>query len=113
MRLTAGDVIVQQAILPRITYLRALVAELLSCPVDDERVIRCAHSIHAQCVSVIPNPVTARLYPDFKMTPLATAALADHLVAFSLGGVQATRAALARARETDRSVVPRRDGRGR
>jgi AcrR family transcriptional regulator len=62
----ALDVIVQQLILPRITYLRTLVAELLSCPIDDERVIRCAHSIHAQCVAVIPNPVAARLpgFPD-------------------------------------------------
>jgi AcrR family transcriptional regulator len=88
----ALDVIVQQAILPRITYLRALVAELLSCPVDDERVIRCAHSIHAQCVAVIPNPVAARLYPDFRMTPAAMTALAEHIAAFSIAGVKAMRA---------------------
>ena len=87
----ALDMIVQQAIRPRISYLRELVAELLGCPPDDDRVIRCAHSIHAQCVSVIPNPVTARLYPDFKVTPAAVAALAEHIAAFSLAGVHAMR----------------------
>jgi len=89
----ALDVIVQQAIRPRIVYLRALVAELLSCRVDDDRVIRCAHSIHAQCVSVIPSPVAARLYPDLDMTPASAAALAEHITAFSVAGVAAVRAA--------------------
>jgi len=34
-------------------------------------------------LSVIPNPVAARLYPDLKMTASA-AALAEHITAFSL-----------------------------
>jgi len=87
----ALDVIVQQAIRPRISYLRELVAELLCCPPDDDRVIRCAQSIHMQCVSVIPNPVTARLYPDFKVTPAAVAALTEHIALFSIAGVYAMR----------------------
>jgi AcrR family transcriptional regulator len=94
----ALDLIVQQAIRPRMVYLRRLVAELLGCPPDDDRVARCAHSIHAQCVSVIPNPVTARLYPDFKLTASAAAALAEHIAAFSLAGVQAAKAAPARSK---------------
>jgi AcrR family transcriptional regulator len=87
----ALDMIVQQAIRPRISYLRELVAELLSCPPDDDRVIRCAQSIHMQCVSIIPNPVTARLYPGFKVTPAAVAALAEHIARFSIAGVHAMR----------------------
>jgi TetR/AcrR family transcriptional regulator, regulator of cefoperazone and chloramphenicol sensitivity len=103
----ALDVIVQQAIRPRIVYLRTLVAELLSCSVDDDRVIMCAHSIHAQCVSVIPNPVAARLYPDLRMTPASAAALAEHITAFSVAGVAAMRAVPrkrkpSRARESKR-----------
>ena len=88
----ALDMIVQQAIRPRMIYLRTVVGELLGCPPDDERVARCAHSIHALCVSVIPNPVTTRLYPDFKLTPPVAAALADHITAFSLAGVQVSKA---------------------
>ena len=59
----ALDLIVQQAIRPRMVYLCTLVGELMARPVDDVRVTRCAHSIHAQCVAFIPNPVAARLYP--------------------------------------------------
>lgn len=87
----ALDVIVQQAIRPRMQYLCAIVGELLGRPPDDARVTRCAHSIHVLCVSMMPNPLTARLYPDFKLTPRAVAALADHLYAFSLAGARSMR----------------------
>jgi hypothetical protein len=39
------------------------------------------------------------LYPDFKMTPAAAAALAEHIAAFSLGGVHATRATPAKLKD--------------
>ena len=84
----ALDLIVQHAIRPRMAYLCALVGELLERPIDDGRVTRCAHSIHALCISLIPNPVSARLYPDVKMTPDAVAAFADHIASFSLAGIR-------------------------
>lgn len=89
----ALDVIVEQAIRPRMLYLRGLVAELLRCPADDERAARCAHSIHALCTALVPNPVAARLYPDFKRTPKAIAALSEQIALFSIGGVHALRPA--------------------
>jgi AcrR family transcriptional regulator len=85
----ALDLIVQQAIRPRMLYLCTLVGELMARPADDVRVTRCAHSIHALCISLLPNPVSARLYPDVKMTPDAVAAYADHIASFSLAGIRA------------------------
>jgi TetR/AcrR family transcriptional regulator, regulator of cefoperazone and chloramphenicol sensitivity len=98
----ALDLIVQQAIRPRLAYLCTLVGELLARPSDDVRVTRCAHSVHALCISMIPNPVSARLYPEAKMTPAAVAALADHIASFSLAGIRAT------AGRTEKAARPRR-----
>jgi AcrR family transcriptional regulator len=84
----ALDVIVQHAIRPRMMYLGTLVGELLGRPSDDVCVTRCAHSIHALCVSLIPNPVAARLYPDFAPTRDAVAAFAEHIASFSLAGLR-------------------------
>jgi hypothetical protein len=87
----ALDLVVQQVIRPRLAYLAGLVAGILDCAVEDQRVVRCAHSIQAQCVALIPNALAARLYPDFKMTPAALGALADHIAGFSLAGIHAMR----------------------
>jgi AcrR family transcriptional regulator len=86
----ALDLVVQQVIRPRLAYLGGLVAELLDCPVDDPRVARCAHSIQAQCVALLPNPLAARLSPGVK-TPAALAGLAEHIAGFSLAGIRAMR----------------------
>ena len=103
----ALDLIVQRAIRPRMVYLSTLVGELLARPIDDLTVMRCAHSIHALCVSVIPNPVTTRLHQDFSVTlergacvdmSQAVAALADHIATFSLAGVRSMHAGSDRAR---------------
>jgi TetR/AcrR family transcriptional regulator, regulator of cefoperazone and chloramphenicol sensitivity len=87
----ALDLVVQQVIRPRLAYLSGLVAELLDCSVEDQRVARCAHGIQAQCVALIPNPLAARLYPDVKTTPAALAAFAEHIAEFSLAGIHALR----------------------
>ncbi len=89
----ALDLIVQQAVRPRMAYLCTLVGDLLSLPIDDQRVVRCAHSIHAQCVAaLIPNAVAVRLYPDFDLAPDRMPVLADHIATFSLAGIRALRA---------------------
>jgi TetR/AcrR family transcriptional regulator, regulator of cefoperazone and chloramphenicol sensitivity len=87
----ALDLVVEQVIRPRLAYLGGLVAELLDCSVDDQRVARCAHSIQAQCVALLPNPLAARLYPDVRMTPSSLAALAEHVAGFSLADIHAMR----------------------
>ena len=85
----ALDVIVEQAIRPRIEYLCGLVGELLDCPPTDERVFRSVTSIQAQCVMSLPNPIGSRLRPDFKPTPAEIDRLADHIAAFSFAGIRA------------------------
>jgi len=87
----ALDLIVQQAVKPRLEYLCAIVADLVGRPEDDIRVIQSAHSIHVLCASLIPNPVAARLYPTFALTPETLEAFSEHVASFSLGGLGAIR----------------------
>jgi TetR/AcrR family transcriptional regulator, regulator of cefoperazone and chloramphenicol sensitivity len=89
----ALDLVVQQVIRPRVEYLSGLVAELLSCPLDDERVGRCAISIHG-CILLFRNPVLTRLYPDM-LTPAAIDSFADHIASFVVAGIRGMRAVAA------------------
>ena len=90
----ALDLIVEQAVRPRMLYLCTLIGELLALPMDDRRVVRCAHSIHAQCVAaMVPTAVAVRLRPDFDIAADGAAALAEHIATFSLAGICALRAA--------------------
>jgi TetR/AcrR family transcriptional regulator, regulator of cefoperazone and chloramphenicol sensitivity len=85
----ALDIVVEQAIRPRLMYLAGVIAELLHAPVEDERVLRCATSVHAQCLSFLPTAVGTRLYPQFENDDEALEALADHVIEFSLAGIRA------------------------
>ena len=86
----ALDLVVRQVVRPRMAYLGALVGQLMRRPIHDARVVRCVHSIHAQCV-VIPNMLTSGLYPDFKPTPKTLTVLAEHIASFSLAGIRSLR----------------------
>jgi AcrR family transcriptional regulator len=94
----ALDVIVEQAIRPRVEYLRGLVGELLECSPTDERAIRSVASIQAQCVMALPNPIGRRLRPDVTLTPAEIDKLAEHIAAFSMAGI----------REIGRASTPKR-----
>jgi TetR/AcrR family transcriptional regulator, regulator of cefoperazone and chloramphenicol sensitivity len=85
----ALDIVVEQAIRPRLRYLAGVIAELLHAPVEDERVVRCATSVHAQCLSFVPTAVGRRLYPELETDGEALEALANHVVEFSLAGIRA------------------------
>jgi TetR/AcrR family transcriptional regulator, regulator of cefoperazone and chloramphenicol sensitivity len=86
--------IVDEAILPRIRFLSATVASLLNCAPDDPRIGLCAASIQTQCLFCArlfgaPGPFRALVFPDAPAgAPEATKALADHIAAFSLAGIQ-------------------------
>jgi AcrR family transcriptional regulator len=84
----ALDVIVEQAIRPRVEYLRGLVAELLNCRPTDERVIRSVASIQAQCIMALPNPIGRRLRPAFTFAAGEIDKLAEHIAAFSMAGIR-------------------------
>jgi TetR/AcrR family transcriptional regulator, regulator of cefoperazone and chloramphenicol sensitivity len=87
----ALDLIVEQAIRPRMLYLIRLVAELLECSAEDERAIRCAASVQAQCLSLLPNPVGKRLRlpPRRRGNEAELEAVVQHVAEFSLAGIRA------------------------
>jgi AcrR family transcriptional regulator len=102
----AFELIIKQAIRPRIEYLSSLVRELLNCPADDDRVIRCVASIQSQFLFWL-NPGVGRVFPRLNLTPSAIDELADHIAEFSLAGIHA----LDRRRPSTRAMV--RKGRRR
>lgn len=83
------DRLVEQAIRPRLEYVSTIVAELLHCPAEDPRVLRCVFSIQSQAFATVPNPIGARL--GFAPTPKDAEAIAVHITRFSLGGIRALR----------------------
>jgi AcrR family transcriptional regulator len=86
---SALDVIVEQAIRPRLESLGGIVADLLECSPGDERVTRCVASVHAQCLLCVRTAATARLYSKLNLTPALGREMADHIADFSLAGVRA------------------------
>jgi TetR/AcrR family transcriptional regulator, regulator of cefoperazone and chloramphenicol sensitivity len=91
----ALDVIVDQAIRPRIEYLSRVVGRMIDREPSDEAVLRTVASIQAQATSYIPNPllphrdIAARLGFSFEPTPARIDAVARHVAAFSVAGVYA------------------------
>lgn len=75
---------------PRFEYLGSIVADLLSLPPDDPRVVRATLSIHAQVVLFKPNPAHDRMGRSVKRI-FVPDEVADHIVAFSLAGLDAYR----------------------
>ncbi len=86
---SALDLIVDQAIRPRVDYLRTLVSELMGRPPRDPRVTRVVAGIHAECLFCQPNPVTERLAPDFRLSPRHIDEIADHIAVVALAGIRA------------------------
>jgi len=84
----ALEIIVEQAIQPRIEYLGALLAELLAAPRDDERVWHSMASIWGQWLVHIPNEGRDRIWPR-RREPADIERLVDHITEFSLGGIRA------------------------
>jgi len=85
----AFDAMVDQGIRQRIEDLSAIVAELLGCPVSDERVGRCVMSIHSQWVLFAPNPVASHLRSKLQLRNESPERVAEHIVDFSLAGIRA------------------------
>ena len=87
--------ILQEAMAPRIRYLADIVAELLSCPKKDPRVMHCVASVHGLCL-VYSRMVLADRFKAV-MPDLAADGSFDvedavaHVSAFSLAGIRAMR----------------------
>lgn len=89
----ALDLIVDEAIRPRLEYLSGVIAELLGCSAGDERVMKCVASVQSQCLLAVRTAAAERLYPRLKLTPPSIHELADHIAEFSLAGIRALRPA--------------------
>src|SRR5499427_4311924 len=85
----AFDALVDQGIRPRIDDLSGIVAELLGCDVNDERVARCVMSIHSQWVQFVPNSIASRLRSKFQIRNDSPDRVAEHIADFSLAGIRA------------------------
>jgi TetR/AcrR family transcriptional regulator, regulator of cefoperazone and chloramphenicol sensitivity len=105
------DVFAKQGIKPRLEYLAGVVAEMIGLDPSDGRVMQCVGSINAQAVIYLPNPVATRLGYEFKGTPAEIEKAVEHIVTFSLGGVDAVgRAAQSPAQRAQRIGVGRTPG---
>ncbi len=86
----ALDLLVEERIRPMAAQLWAIVATILDCPLNDERVRQCSFSVVSQCVFYHHcQPVIARLYP--KQSPLDAQdleRLGDHITRFSLAAMK-------------------------
>jgi AcrR family transcriptional regulator len=83
----ALDLVIKEAIEPRLAYLGAAIAELLDCPVSDNRVKRCFASIQGQCMIYRPHLIRERMLGI--SGPIDIKAVADHIADFSLAGIRA------------------------
>ncbi|MGC4084926.1 MAG: CerR family C-terminal domain-containing protein [Vicinamibacterales bacterium] len=85
------DHVVQEAIVPRIEYMKGLVAEILGADEDDERVWRCVLSVQSQFHTIMAKPVAERLVPGMTGDPASLERLARHIADFSIGGIRSLR----------------------
>jgi len=87
----ALDEVVRRVIVPRIDYMRELVADILDVEAADDRVLRCVLSVQSQFHAAMANPVSKRLVPGFTGDSEAVDRLAQHIADFSIGGIRSLR----------------------
>ena len=76
---------------PRMEYLCGIIGELLGCPSDDPRAVRCALSLQAQFQMLMWISAFAKFAPGLDLATGGVEEMAEHITRFSLGGVQAVR----------------------
>ncbi|MBI3563294.1 MAG: CerR family C-terminal domain-containing protein [Gammaproteobacteria bacterium] len=85
----AFDMIIEKFIMPAHGDLKNIVHAVLGQDVDEENVKRGAMSVIGQCLYYqIARRVIGHLDPDFHFTPATIDRLAEHITAFSLGGLR-------------------------
>jgi len=86
----ALDSLVEERIRPMSNQLWKIVAEILDCPLNDERVRLCSFSVVSQCVFFHHcRPVVARLFPQqLPQDAASIERLAEHITAFSLAAMR-------------------------
>lgn len=91
------DDVLERTFKPRFEYLFGIVGDLLVLPATDKRVRLTAFSIHGLIVMFRATPVSERIGEKLHIS-FSTAQITDHLLAFSLGAIEAYRPWRARRR---------------
>lgn len=86
----ALDSLVEERMRPMVAQLWKIVAEILDCPLNDERVKLCGFSIVSQCTFYKHcSPVVSRLFPDkLPQDSASIGRLAGHITDFSLAAMR-------------------------
>ena len=85
----ALDSLIDERIRPMAEQLQKIVAEILDCPLNDERVRLCSISVVSQCTFYHHcQPVVRRLFPKQTFDPAGMARLAEHITRFSLAAMK-------------------------
>lgn len=86
----ALDSLVEERMRPMVAQLWKIVAEILNCPINDERVRLCSLSVVSQCVFYNHcRPVVTRLFPDkFPQDAASIGHLVEHITKFSLAAMK-------------------------
>lgn len=89
----AAAKIARAAIAPRVRYLATIIAELIGCPANDERVLRCVTSVHGLCMVYLrlfrmPEAFRKVMSESAEVHQIDVDAAAEHVITFSLAGIQ-------------------------
>jgi AcrR family transcriptional regulator len=84
----ALDRVVKSVVRPRLDYLGGVIARILHCPADDERVQYGVMSVQVQCLAML-NDRIAQFQPLPPWTAKRLESLAEHITKFSLAGIKA------------------------
>jgi len=85
----AFDLIIEKFVEPQFVALNALIRAIVGDGLSDETVRRCSLSVVGQCLYYqCARRVVARIDPKFGYRPDDIGRLAEHIVAFSLGGLR-------------------------
>ena len=87
----ALDMVLEQVIRPRMTYLCGVISELIGCAADDIRAVRCALSVQSQLFQVLMwTEATMKVAPRLDASNTLDDVSA-HITRFTLGGIARTR----------------------
>ncbi len=91
----ALDTVAEEVLRPRTAYLCGVIGELIGCPANDPRVMRCALSVQSQFNSMLWSQAVARMMHAADIPPVTLDEIAEHITQFSLGGVRAMKSGFA------------------
>jgi AcrR family transcriptional regulator len=86
-RSPALERVAEEVLKPRMAYLCGAIGELIGCPPDDPRTVRCALSMTSQFNSMLWSKEVARFTHSAGAVPGTLDEIAEHITTFSIGGI--------------------------